>query len=104
MHYLLAGQWAHFQPQFYRGKVSPHCDNKEHAERILLGKLMVKGHLGGHSSSQLYTAVHFLAIMKHHFCQSYSGGLMVSMLAIKPKILGFIPSQGQWIFKGNKNL
>jgi hypothetical protein len=31
-------------------------------------------------------------------------GVMGNVLAIEPKVHGFNPSQGQWIFKGNKNL
>jgi hypothetical protein len=31
------------------------------------------------------------------------GGVMVNMLAIVPKVHGFKPGQGQWIFKGDKN-
>jgi hypothetical protein len=32
------------------------------------------------------------------------GGLVVSVLAIGPKVCGFKPSLGWWIFKDDKNL
>jgi hypothetical protein len=32
------------------------------------------------------------------------GGLVVSVLAIVPKVSGFKPGRRQWIFKGDKNL
>jgi hypothetical protein len=31
------------------------------------------------------------------------GGLMVSVLATGPKVRGFDPDRGRWIFKGDKN-
>jgi hypothetical protein len=31
------------------------------------------------------------------------GGLVVSMLATGPKVRGFDPDRGRWIFKGDKN-
>jgi hypothetical protein len=31
------------------------------------------------------------------------GGLVVSVLAIRPKVRGFDPDRGRWIFKGDKN-
>ena len=31
------------------------------------------------------------------------GGLVVSVLATGPKVRGFDPDRGRWIFKGNKN-
>jgi hypothetical protein len=31
------------------------------------------------------------------------GGIVVSVLAIGPKVRGFKPGQGRWIFKGDKN-
>jgi hypothetical protein len=31
------------------------------------------------------------------------GGLVVSVLAIGPKVRGFDPDRGRWIFKGDKN-
>jgi hypothetical protein len=31
------------------------------------------------------------------------GGLVVSVLATGPKVRGFDPDRGQWIFKGDKN-
>jgi hypothetical protein len=30
------------------------------------------------------------------------GGVMVSVLAIGPKVCGFNPGRGRWIFKGDK--
>jgi hypothetical protein len=32
-----------------------------------------------------------------------SGGVMVIVLAIAPKVRGFKSGQGQWIFNGDKN-
>jgi hypothetical protein len=32
------------------------------------------------------------------------GGLVVSVLATGPKVRGFDPDRGRWIFKGDKNL
>jgi hypothetical protein len=32
------------------------------------------------------------------------GGLVVIVFAIGPKVHGFKPGQGRWIFKGDKNL
>jgi hypothetical protein len=31
------------------------------------------------------------------------GGLVVSVLATGPKVRGFDPDRGRWIFKGDKN-
>jgi hypothetical protein len=31
------------------------------------------------------------------------GGLVVSVLATGPKVRGFDPGRGRWIFKGDKN-
>jgi hypothetical protein len=31
------------------------------------------------------------------------GGLLVSVLTTGPKVRGFDPDQGRWIFKGDKN-
>jgi hypothetical protein len=31
------------------------------------------------------------------------GGLVVSVLATGPKVRGFNPGRGRWIFKGDKN-
>jgi hypothetical protein len=31
------------------------------------------------------------------------GGLVVSVLATGPKVRGFDPERGRWIFKGDKN-
>jgi hypothetical protein len=31
------------------------------------------------------------------------GGILVTVLAIRHKVRGFKPSQGQWIFKGDEN-
>jgi hypothetical protein len=31
------------------------------------------------------------------------GGLVVSLLATGPKVRGFDPDRGRWIFKGDKN-
>jgi hypothetical protein len=31
------------------------------------------------------------------------GGVMVSVLATGPKVRGFKPGRGRWIFKGDKN-
>jgi hypothetical protein len=31
------------------------------------------------------------------------GGLVVSVLATGPKVRGFSPGRGRWIFKGDKN-
>ena len=31
------------------------------------------------------------------------GGLLVSVLATGPKVCGFDPGRGRWIFKGDKN-
>jgi hypothetical protein len=31
------------------------------------------------------------------------GGLVVSVLATGPKVCGFNPGRGRWIFKGDKN-
>jgi hypothetical protein len=31
------------------------------------------------------------------------GGVMVSMVASRPKVRGFRPGQAQWIFKGDSN-
>jgi hypothetical protein len=33
----------------------------------------------------------------------FLGGLVVSVLAIEPKVRGFKPDRGRWIFKGDKN-
>jgi hypothetical protein len=41
----------------------------------------------------LYYTIQFVAL----------GGLVVSVLATGPKIRGFDPDRGRWIFKGDKN-
>jgi hypothetical protein len=43
-----------------------------------------------------------------HIFEIYSyivdlGGLVVSVLATGPKVRGFDPDRGRWIFKGDKN-
>ena len=37
------------------------------------------------------------------FYQPNLGGLVVSVLATGPKVCGFNPGRGRWIFKGDKN-
>jgi hypothetical protein len=38
-----------------------------------------------------------------HLPRKMYGGLVVSMLATGPKVRGFDPDRGRWIFKGDKN-
>jgi hypothetical protein len=39
----------------------------------------------------------------HYIRFVYLGGLVVSVFATGPKVRGFDPDRGQWIFKGVKN-
>jgi hypothetical protein len=46
--------------------------------------------------------------MKRNIIHSYPpsvdlGGLVVNVLATGPKVRGFDPDRGRWIFKGDKN-
>jgi hypothetical protein len=43
-----------------------------------------------------------LNIIIHVLCVDI-GGLVVSVLATGPKVRGFDPNRGRWIFKGDKN-
>jgi hypothetical protein len=54
------------------------------------------------------------ALVLNHGCQNFFcsvyvavcvdlGGLVVSVLATGPKVSGFDPDRGGWIFKGDKN-
>jgi hypothetical protein len=44
-------------------------------------------------------------IFLHNYCLITVdlGGLVVSVLATGPKVRGFDPDRGRWIFKGDKN-
>jgi hypothetical protein len=39
----------------------------------------------------------------HIYIHTYTHGLVVSVLATGPKVRGFDPDRGRWIFKGDKN-
>jgi hypothetical protein len=47
----------------------------------------------------MYT-VYYLLFNTVYICL---GGLVVSVLATGPKVRGFDPDRGRWIFKGDKN-
>jgi hypothetical protein len=40
---------------------------------------------------------------QHMHCIVDLGGLVVSVIATGPKVRGFDPDRGRWIFKGDKN-
>jgi hypothetical protein len=48
----------------------------------------------------------WLKIIQFNYLVKYTvalGGLVVSVLATGPKVRGFDPERGRWIFKGHKN-
>jgi hypothetical protein len=51
-------------------------------------------------ASALQMHVIYLAVVKS--CRVDLAGLVVSVLATGPKVRGFDPDRGRWIFKGDK--